>query len=114
MNNQTIKLIDQKQTVVATAQVSRSEERFAGWIDLRPMPGCLRQTFDEYEEIVNDQMFSFLDEIEEQIDAMRLRVIFEKGEEAALQDLQIYPSSNRVSFKLVKEPALLATQNNPA
>lgn len=103
MNIKTIKIIDQCRTVVATAQVSMSNERFAGWIDLGLMPSTLQQTFEEYEEIINGQMFSFLDELEEQISAMQLKVLFNEGDEAAVEDLQIYPSSRRVSFKIVKE-----------
>ena len=108
MHIKTIKIIDQCRTAVATAQVSKSEERFTGWIDLRPMPPTLRQTFEEFEEILNSQMFSFLDEFEEQISAMQLKVLFNEGDEAAVKDLQIYPSSRRVSFKIVEEPTKLA------
>src|SRR4051794_7070309 len=102
MNSMTVKIIDQSREVVATAQVSETGERFAGLIDLRPMPACLRETFEEYEEVVNGQMFSLLDEIEAQIDAVSLKVVFEGGGESAIEDLQVYPSTGRVSFKIAK------------
>jgi hypothetical protein len=47
-------------------------------------------------------MFSFLDEIEEKIEALRLRVVFEDGSEAVLANMQIYPSTNSVSFQALK------------
>jgi hypothetical protein len=90
---------------VATAQVVKQGEGFTGWIDLSPMPTSLQQKFLEYEEIVNGQMFSLLDEIEEQIRALLLKIRFDTGHEAVIEDLQIYPSTNRISFKFVKEPA---------
>jgi len=108
MNTKPIKIIDPCQTVVATAQVFKKEERFTGWVDLHTMPLSLRQLFDEYEEIVNDQLFSFLDEIEEQISDLQLSVSFDGGEEVNIEDLQIYPTTNRISFKIVEEPVRLA------
>ncbi len=50
-------------------------------------------------------MFSLLDDIEEQISALPLKVVFGEGREACVEDLQIYPSARRVSFRLVRKPA---------
>ena|SRR5947209_11479574 len=110
MSTETVKIIDSSRKVVATAQVAEREEGFAGLVDLSPMPASLREKFDEYEEIVNGQMFSLLDEIEEQIRAFPLRVVFEDGLESSMEGLQIYPSSRRVSFRLVKEAAQSAAR----
>src|SRR2546426_25117 len=100
MSTKTVKIIDQRREVVATAQVTQTGERFAGLIDLSPMPASLRERFEEYEEIVNGQMFSLLDEIEEQIGAVPLKAVFEGGCESVLEELQIYPSTRRVTFKI--------------
>src|SRR5947209_240722 len=105
MSSKTFKIIDTCRTVVATAEVTKRGDRFAGRIDLTPMPSRLRQQFEEYEEIVNGQVFSLLDEIEQQISNFALKVVLEDGSEAALTDLQVYPSTGRVSFKIVKQPA---------
>jgi hypothetical protein len=70
------------------------------------MPESLRRRFERYEEIVNDQIFSLLDEIEDQIGAMSFAVVFDDGCEANVMDLQIFPRSGTVSFK-VAEPAVL-------
>jgi hypothetical protein len=106
----TVKIIDPCRKVVATAQVAKRGDRFAGLIDLNFSPVSLRQQFEEYEEIVNGRMFSLLDEIEEQIGACALKVVFEDGSEAAVVDLQVYPSTGRVSFKIVKERAQSTTR----
>lgn len=103
----TIKIIDRNRKVVATGQVVKHEERFTGQIDPHSISTSLRQIFEEYEEIVNGQMFSLLDEIEEQINALQLKVSFNEGDEAATEDLQIYPTTKRISFKLVKDPVEL-------
>lgn len=100
-----VKMIDHQRDVVATAQVVEREDCFAGLVDLSRMPADIRRKFEEYEEIVNGQMFSLLDEIEEQIGAIPLKVVFEEGAEVSVADLQIYPGAGRVSFKILKEPA---------
>jgi hypothetical protein len=99
---QHVTLIDQGQQVVATAQVAEQNGTFAGRINLSPMPVQLRRLFEEYEEIVNTHTFSLLDEIEEQIEALHLKAVFEDSHEAALADVQIYPSTNKVSFQVRK------------
>ena len=102
MSSQRVTLIDQGRQVVATAQVAEQAGTFTGRIDLRPMPVSLQRLFEEYEEIVNTQTFSLLDEIEEQIETLHLQAVFEDGHEAALADVQIYPSTNKVSFQVLK------------
>jgi hypothetical protein len=103
MSLQQVTIIDQKREVVATAQVTEQNGMFTGRIDLSPMSVSLRRQFEAYEEIVNKQMFSLLDEMEERIGAMLLKVGFADGHVAPLADLQIYPSTKKVSFKVVKE-----------
>jgi hypothetical protein len=102
MSTQRITLIDQGRQVVATAQVAEQDGTFVGRINLSPMPMPLRQLFEEYEEIVHTQTFSLLDEIEEKIETLHLKAVFEDGHEAALTDVQIYPRTNRVSCQVLK------------
>jgi hypothetical protein len=103
MISQRVTLIDQGRQVVATAQVGEQDGTFIGRIDLSPTPVPLRRLFEEYEEIVNAHTFSLLDEIEEKIENLHLKVVFEDGSESALADMQIYPSTNKVSFQVLKE-----------
>ena len=105
MRTQLVKLIDPNCIVVATAQVIEHGQGFRGRIDLSLMPARLQQKFAEYEEIVNGQMFSLLDEIEEQISALQLKIRFDTGYEVESEDLQVYPSTNRISFRFVEEPS---------
>jgi hypothetical protein len=103
MISQRVTLIDQERQVVATAQVAEQDGTFIGRIDLSLMPVPLRQLFDEYEAIVTTHMFSLLDAIEEQIETFHLKGMFEDGHEATLTDVQIYPSTKKVSFQVVKD-----------
>lgn len=102
MISQRVTLIDQERQVIARAEVAEQDGAFVGRIDLSLMPMPLRQLFEEYEEIVNTHTFSLLDEIEEKIENLHLKVVFEDGYEAALADVQIYPSTNKVSFHMLK------------
>ena len=102
MISQRVTLIDQGRQVVATAQVAEQDGTFAGRINLSSMPVSLRRLFEEYEEIVNTHTFSLLDEIEEKIETLHLKAVFEDGHEAALADVQIYPSTHKVSFQVLK------------
>jgi hypothetical protein len=102
MSSQCVTLIDHGRQVVATAQVAEQDGQFTGRIDLSPMPEPLQQLFAEYEEIVSTQMFSLLDTVEEQIATLHLTGIFADGHEAVLTDVQIYPSTKKVSFQTVQ------------
>lgn len=105
MNPQTVKLFDQFQKVLATAQVAHEGDRYGGTIDLQSMPDGMRALFDEFEEIVNGQMLSFLDEIQVKIGAIPIKAVFDNGYEAFVKDLQIYPSTGDISFKFSEIPA---------
>jgi hypothetical protein len=103
MSAKAVQLIDQSGTVLAKADVTDEGAHFRGTIDLAKMPESLRRLFVELEEIVNRQEFSFLDEIQNKIAATSLKVKFDDGTEALVKDLQIYPTTGDVSFKLAKE-----------
>ena len=104
MNSQTVQIEDQNRDVIASAQDVEDEGRYSGTVDLACMPANLRQVFEEFEEIVNDQVFSLLDELEEKIAALALQVVFPGGHGAPCEDLQIYPSTRRISYRLVRSP----------
>jgi hypothetical protein len=106
MNTQTVKLIDRSRTIVATALVADEGAHFGGTIELASTPSALRAYFNEFEEIVNDQMLSFLDEIQAKIGSFGIKAIFEDGFEADVKDLQVFPSTGEVSFKLIGAPSL--------
>src|SRR4051812_21283473 len=92
-------LIDQNSAKAGTLDVVFRDGHFEGTISLGITPPQLRQLFEQFEEIVEGQMFSLLDAIEEKIEDIPLRVVFENGMEASITDLQVFPSTNSVSFK---------------
>ncbi len=100
MTTQTICLVDQSSTRVALLNVRPIGDRYRGTICLDGTPPELKQLFEEFEETVEGQMFSLADEIEEKIGLIPLRVVFPDGMEAHVDDLQVYPSTKRVSFKI--------------
>jgi hypothetical protein len=105
MKTQTVKLVGPTGNVLAVARVAAQEDYFAGAIDLRDLPASLRGLFEEFEEVVNGQMFSYLDAIQERIASLALRAVFEDGAEFLVKDLQVFPSAGDVSFKLAEASA---------
>lgn len=105
MNVHNVRLIDSSRNLIAVAQLAEVGNIYSGSIDLRRMPAGMRALFDEFEDLVNGQMFSLAEEAEEKIESLTIKAIFENGQEFYLKDLQVFPSSGEVSLKL----AALAT-----
>jgi hypothetical protein len=99
MTHRPLYLIDQTAANVAALDVSPVGDHFKGTISLKSTPPQLKRLFDEYEEIVEGQILSLLDEIEQKICKIHFRAIFENGSVASVCDLQVFPSTNSVSFK---------------
>jgi hypothetical protein len=59
----------------------------------------LRQLFAEFEEVVEGQVFSLLDQIEDRIRNVGLRVLWEDGSSTSVSDLQVFPSTGAVSLQ---------------
>jgi len=91
--------LDPSRAVVAVVTVTDETDRFGGTIDLSSTPPTIRAVFDEFEEIVNGQMFSFLDEVEAKVAALGLIAEFPDGTTAPVADLQVYPTAGEVSFR---------------
>ncbi len=107
MNTESVKMIGENHEVVAIAQVDQRGEVFSGTIHLDSLPISVRRMFEEFEELVNGQMFSLLDDVQDRIDGLLWRVKFADGVERAIADLQIFPSTQRVSFKLATPAPLM-------
>lgn len=93
-------LVDQSATKIAVLHVALVGDLYRGTICLDATPAPLKHLFEEFEENVEGQMFNLVDEIEEQIGMIPLRIVFANGTEASIEDLQVYPSTKRVSFKI--------------
>ena len=107
MTTQSLYMVDQSSTRLAVLNVEPSGDRYVGTICLDAAPPDLRHLFEEFEENVEGQMFTLADNVEEQISAIQLRIVFPNGMEAYIEDLQVYPSTKRVSFK-VRQPSAAA------
>lgn len=99
-----VRLVDESGAVLAIARVSDEGEHYGGTIDLSETPDRLIALFEEFEEVVNGQIFSVLDEVQEKIAALPIKAVFDSGIESNIRDLQIYPETGDVSFKLPASP----------
>lgn len=99
MTSRPISLIDRSHARVAALDVRGVGDSYEGTIDLAGTSPRLRALFERFEEVVEGQMFSLLDAVEEEIGQLPLKVEFEDGTEALVEDLQVYPSTRAVSFK---------------
>ena len=54
---------------------------------------------------MNGQVFILLDEIQEEIGAFPIKPVFDDGSEVGINDLQLYPTTCDVSFRLVNSPS---------
>ncbi len=102
MSTQTVYLLDESSTKIAVLDVEPDGDRYRGTICLDRMPPELKRLFVDFEESVEAQMFNLADEVEEKIAANQLRVVLPTGTEGQVEDLQVYPSTKRVSFKVRK------------
>ena len=98
MSLQTVRLIDPSRNLVAVAAVAGAADRLEGTIDLGGTPPAARAVFEEFEEVVSGQMFSFLDEVEAKVAALGLSAVFPDGSVAPVTRLQVYPGTGDVSF----------------
>jgi hypothetical protein len=98
MSAQPIHLLDQSRTRIASLSVAAVGSHYEGDVSLDATPSNLMKLFEQYEEIVEGQMFGLLDSIEENIADAGLRVAFEDGTEADVDDLQVFPSRKAISF----------------
>jgi len=107
-----VALVDPLDKRIAELNVQDCGSRYQGTLSLGAARPEVRDLFSQFEEIVEGQMFSFIDEIEDQIDHLDLRVLFEDGSRKCVEDLQVYPSTNAVSFK-IRQPLVHSAGKAP-
>ncbi|MFO0965079.1 MAG: hypothetical protein U0793_05760 [Gemmataceae bacterium] len=100
MASQATFLIDEAETKIGALDVDRAGELYSGTIDLKSAPPPIRTLFEKFEEMVEGQMFNLADEIEARIAGLHLKALFPSGKVAEIDDLQVFPSTGRVSFKV--------------
>src|SRR3954468_977341 len=104
MNARPIFLTESTGTRLASLDVAFRDSHFRGTLSVETLPPHLAALFAEFEQTVEGQMFSLLDDIEERIAALTLHVAFDDGTQAPIADLQVYPARRAISFKL-RQPA---------
>ena len=109
MRERTIRLIDPTGRTVATVRATDDGGCYGGTIDLSATPPDLRTLFDQFEEFVNDQAFGAADAVEAKIEAVGLKAAFDDGTETRVTDLEVYPKTYAVAFKLAGAPVLNGT-----
>jgi hypothetical protein len=100
MSIRNIQLIDSHRAALATAQVEESGGLSVGAIDLNKLSPQIVALFREFEDAVNNQLFSDVDRLQDAIDALAFRARFDDGSESLIADLQVFPSTGEFSFRL--------------
>jgi hypothetical protein len=90
------------QAIVVIAEVEAQGEYYSGVADIDLMPRHILSQFETYESLVNDRILSLLDRMEAEIDVSSFAVVIEDGI-FGIDDLQIYPSSKAISFKMLRK-----------
>lgn len=101
-----VKLIDATGRIVATAHVQDKGAYFGGTVDVSQTPNALLDLFREFEEIVNGQVLSLVDEMQDKFEAYGIRALFPDNVEVCITDLQVYPAGGTMSF-------IVERHNNP-
>lgn len=100
MSRRTVKLLDQQGRLIAVGSVSDQGNRYAGFVDIEPMPSEVQTLFEEFEGAVNGQLLGHIDDLVARIAALRVRAVFDDGTESRVRNLQIFPADDVVSFEL--------------
>ena len=103
----TWKIVDRHRQLVGTATVTNQGDGYSGEIDLSACPSDYRELFARWEQAVNDQLFGHLDELQAQIDKLELQIVARDGL-ISLVNVQIFPSSQRLSFQASAAAGVLA------
>ena len=99
MSAHRIRIMNGDKQVVATAQVADEGKHWGGTIDLSSAPSAMGEVFCEFEDIVEGNALSLVDDVQAKIRALSLFAMFEDGREAAMNNLQIFPSTGEFSFE---------------
>jgi hypothetical protein len=102
MTKRPMYLIDGSLRLLGNLEVSPVGNNYEGTIDFGHPPQEMRQLFTEFEEIVEGQMFSLLEQIEERIRAAQIQAIWNDGQNTPVEELQVFPSTGAVSFRATR------------
>ncbi|WP_223642616.1 hypothetical protein [Corallococcus sp. EGB] len=92
-------LVDAQGNLIGRVRVSAKGGRWSGEVDLNGAAPSIVSLFAEFEELVNEQVLSLLDDMEAQIARLGARLLVAGEEALPVEDLQIYPAERVVSFR---------------
>jgi hypothetical protein len=104
MTQRPVYLIDASAAELGALDVLLVGDHFEGTIVLGRLPDDLRTLFVEFEEVVEGQLFSLLDQVEMRIRDAGLRFRWENGATTQAEDLQVFPSTGAMMFRAVPPP----------
>jgi hypothetical protein len=99
MSEQHLYLAEELGTRLCSVLVQHVGDQFEGTFDVSMLPTEFRALLAEFEEIVEGQMFSLLDDIEGRIRLARLQIASEDGTRTPISNLQAFPSTGAISFR---------------
>ncbi|HYO70580.1 MAG TPA: hypothetical protein VEU33_31325 [Archangium sp.] len=85
--------------LAGTVEVSEHSDLYRGSIDLSRTPPPILALYSYYEELVNGQVLSLLDDADAHLEALGISFHAEDQEPLRIHDLQVYPSDGAVSFR---------------
>ena len=100
MNQKSMQLIDLRGRLIAPVFAALEDGLYSGSLDSKKMPADVAALFYEFEEAVNQQLFTHVDKLENKISALGMRARFDNGFESPVTDLQIFPTAGDFSFRL--------------
>lgn len=93
------RLVDAQGNLIGEVRVSVEEGLGSGEIDLSGTAPSIVSIFTRFEEVVNGQMLSVLDDVETEIRKLGARFLSAEGQALPVGDLQVYPALRVVSFR---------------
>ncbi|HUR53591.1 MAG TPA: hypothetical protein VMZ71_05650 [Gemmataceae bacterium] len=100
-----LRFFDRNGRVLATGRATDEGGYLGGTADWSAAPAPVLALFAEFEEVVDGQMFAFLDDVQRRIQALGITAAFDGGGAIDLTDLQVFPSTGDFSFRLVPVPS---------
>lgn len=92
-------LVDSQDNLIGVVRVSAEGGLWSGEIDLSGTAPSIVSLFTRFEELVNGQMLSLLDDVQTEISQLGAKFLVPEQEALAVEDLQIYPAQRKVSFR---------------
>ena len=105
MTTRGVRFLDRSGRKIATGRATDDGGYFGGTADWSAAPAPVLALFAEFEEVVNGQMFAFLDEVQGKIHALGITAAFDDDFERDISDLQVFPSTGDFSFRPAVVPS---------